>query len=166
MAEPILDPSYWAGRLDLALRKGHPHEAVFKCPADRWAAIEQRHREVLRLHVYQTESVLDAGCGWGRLLDMMPVNWLGRYLGVDLSPDFITRANGLYPGREFRVGDLRDLGTLANGEFDWAVLVSIRPMVVRNCGEQTWKTMEAELRRVARRLLYLEYDPNDQGVVG
>ena len=162
MPEPILDPRYWRKRLDTA---GEEHHAVFKCPLDRWRRIEEKHRRILATTILDHHSVLDAGCGWGRLLSLMPSTWDGTYVGVDLSTDFITKAAGRYPGRMFMVADLRQLPLGVIQIFDWAVLVSVRPMVKRNIGESQWDIMEKGLRAVANRLLYLEYDEDDEGSV-
>lgn len=164
MTEPILCPNYWKRRLQSA-PPGQPHHAVFRCPLERWQRIEAAHRRLLARHVGPSDSVLDAGCGWGRLLDLMPPGWSGDYLGVDLSPDFIDLAKILHRGRHFAVGDLRDLSAFEGRAFDWAVLVSVRPMVRRNLGDGAWAQMEREVRRLARRVLYLEYDPEDEGDV-
>jgi hypothetical protein len=44
-------------------------------------------------------------------------------------------------------------------------MISVRPMIVRNQGQDAWDAMEREIRKVARQLLYLEYDPFDNGSV-
>lgn len=168
MPEPISNPSYWAERL----RKADPanlHHSIFRCPLDRWRRIEESHRRILAKVVtrgpYGTaDSILDAGCGYGRLLTLLPDDWHGIYRGIDLSPDFVNLARILHPGRRFRVGDLRKL-PYDRGTFDLGVLISMRPMVRRNLGDEEWSTMEEELQRVCRRLLYLEYDENDVGSV-
>jgi SAM-dependent methyltransferase len=162
--EPILEPSYWAKRL----REAPPeqlHTAVFKCPLDRWRRIEAKHREILARLIGPADSVLDAGCGWGRLLELMPAGWEGIYCGVDLSPDFVRLAERRWPRHHFYVGDLRSLPPAIDLKFSWAVLVSVRPMVRRNCGDEVWAQMERELRRVAKRLLFLEYDEASEGSV-
>jgi hypothetical protein len=85
---------------------------------------------------------------------------------VDLSPDFVGLARQQYPERRFMVGDLRDLSFIPDRElYDLAILISIRPMIKRNMGDEAWAQMEAELRRVSRRLLFLEYDPSDDGSI-
>lgn len=162
MIQDISNPLFWRRRLEAAKRE--PHRSVFHCTLERWQTIEARHREILAATIGPEDSVLDAGCGWGRLLELMPAGWIGEYLGVDLSPDFIDLAKRRSPHRQFCVGDLRDLSTSGNG-WDWAILISIRGMVRRNLGEEAWTQMEAELRRVAKRLLLLEYDPNGQGSI-
>jgi SAM-dependent methyltransferase len=157
--ENILDPQYWKERLEAASLR---HHAIFRCSEERWRKIEDKHRFILASRIGQWDSILDAGCAWGRLLTLMPSWWKGDYLGIDISPDFVDLGNQEHPDRKFVVGDLRQipLGPLT---FDWAVLISIRPMVKRNLGEGIWTLMETELRRVARQLLYLEYDETDQG---
>jgi hypothetical protein len=184
MPEPINDLDYWKQRLEAA-PKGREHEAVFRCSKERWAAIEKKHRDILALHIKPFDSVLDCGCGWGRLLLMLPPNWHGLYLGVDLSPDFIHKAlvetiplaQKIYNGQNgmgnrpgaFQVSDLRDLSRNVflpgRRKWDWAVMVSVRPMVKRNLGGAEWDKMEAEIRKCAEKLLYLEYDPDDEGSV-
>lgn len=197
MAEDILSPQYWKRRLQTAPKDGL-HHSIFRCPLQTWLEIEARHKKVLAQHIQLGDCILDAGCGYGRLLRLMPEGWRGAYLGVDISPDFIKLAlsehahhivlgEGL-PVRRFVVGDLGHMCkvvqiALENGKFphhapllspsekldeqvfDWAVMISIRPMVVRNLGLAIWKQMEAEIRKVARKLLFLEYDVNDQGSV-
>lgn len=161
MSEPINDVSYWARRLREAK---HQHEAIFRCPLDRWQRIETRHREILAATIKDTDSVFDAGCGWGRLLTLLPATWYGGYLGVDLSPDFIRLARAEHRPRQFAVGDLRNLDSRLCG-YDWAILISMKHMVIRNLGQEEWDKMELALRRVAKRLLFLEYSEDDKGSI-
>lgn len=167
--EPVMDPVYWGERLSRAVDRGVLHTAVFMCSVERWDRIAEKHAAILRATIQPTESVLDAGCGWGRLLDIMPNDWCGDYVGVDIAPAFIKVAQLNYPHRRFHVRSLLDLDDVQVPDgvavFDWAVLISIRPMIVRNCGREVWDKMEMGLRVVARKLLYLEYDPNDNGSV-
>ena len=163
MVEPILDLDYWAERMRTAKEE---HHAIYRCPLDQWRRIEDRHRQILAQHIRSHESVLDAGCGWGRLLDLMPKRWIGGYCGVDLSPDFIATARCRWPIFEFHEGDLRNvLPKFPPAIYEWGVMISMRPMVKRNLGDEVWAKMEAQIRRVARRLLYLEYDEADRGSI-
>lgn len=159
MTEPINDPLYWKQRLVTATER---HHSIFRCDLARWLRIENKHREILARTVHPRSSVLDAGCGYGRLLNLMPADWQGYYQGIDLSPDFIELARKEHPQRDFRVADLRAIPFLS-GTFDYTVLISIRPMVKRNLGDEEWEKMECELKRVARTLLFLEYDEDDNG---
>lgn len=161
--EPIFDPAYWRERLHSAREQ---HHAIFRCSKDNWLRIEAKHREILKRYISVEESVFDVGCGWGRLLTLMPSEWKGNYLGVDISPDFIELAEKFHPNHDFGCFDLRILPTLITPiKYDWAVMISMRPMITRNAGEETWKQIEDQVRQRATKLLYLEYDPADKGSV-
>ena len=165
MSELVLDPGYWKERLIKAQRAGKLHHAVFECDPDRWRRVAVKHREILARHVTEGTSVLDCGCGWGRLIDLMPPKWAGEYLGIDISPDFIRLAQMDHPEARFAVWDMREAGNLSptTGKYDLAVLVSIRPMVIRELGGDVWEKMEAAIRKVSLKLLYLEYDEKQEG---
>ncbi len=92
-------------------------------PQEEWG------REVIdRLELVGTETVLDAGCGSGRvtklLLERLPE---GRVVGVDASPSMIARAReSLGEGVELIVSDLLDLklsepvdAVFSNATFHW-----------------------------------------------
>lgn len=167
MTEAIYDPEYWARRIREAPSRS-PHQAIYLCTNREWEAIEKKHRDILARHIKAGDSILDCGCAWGRLLQLLPRGWKGRYLGVDLCPEFIERARReSFEAAEFLCGDLRTrLKPLpAEPRFDWAVMLSIRPMIRRYKGEDAWREIEAEVRRVADKILYLEYDVNDEGVI-
>lgn len=170
MKDPIFDVAFWKDRLDKAEQL---HHAIFRCPLEKWQAIEKRHRKILDDVIVDTDSILDAGCGWGRLLELLPKDHRGVYTGVDLSPDFLDLALRRHPNQVFKIGDLRNLSAIredlrfsgGNFQYDWAILISIKPMVIRNEGQEIWDVMEAELRLTANRVLLLEYDENDEGEI-
>jgi len=163
--QDILNPNYWRDRLETSRTL---HHAIFKCPTDEWKRIATKHKQILA-NLFEgnpDDSVLDVGCGWGRLLELMPSRWEGEYVGIDISPDFLGLAEQLHPTRNFLEGEF--LGALkyrpTNG-YDWAVMISIRPMMLRNLPCSHWEQVETELKRVASKLLYLEYDENDGGAI-
>lgn len=161
MSKPIFDPNYWRLR---AIGAAQPHHAVFVCDTERWLRIARKHTELLLQHVGDHTSILDAGCGYGRLLSMMPVTWQGPYVGVDISPHFISMARSTYAthfSARFVFADLREIDL--QERFDLAVCISLRPMVVREAGQAEWDKIEAAIRRHASRILYLEYDEHDGG---
>lgn len=160
--EDVLNPTYWADRLRKA-GKTDRHHSVFRCPADRWARIEAAHRKILARVLEGGEFVLDAGCGYGRVPDLFPVGWRGMYRGVDLSPEMVRAASLARPDLTFLVADLRSLPADWEDLFDLGVCVSVRPMIIRNCGADVWAECERELRRCCGRILYLEYDEHDPG---
>lgn len=158
-------PEYWAERLAKArtLNPVNFHHAVFKCSDMEWAAIEAEHRRLLGLLIRKTDTILDCGCGWGRLIDLLPKGWDGSYCGIDVSPEMIAEARSRYGWLSvtFKVADLRTAASLVahtDKRFDWAILVSVKPMIARHLGGAVWDEMEAEIRKAANRLLFLEYD--------
>ena len=163
MTEPILERGYWSRRIEIAKQKGVFHHSIFHCPTEKWQRIEEKHREILKRVLKPDDSILDAGCGYGRLLTLLPETWNGRYLGVDSSPEFISLAKDQHKDRDFLTASLLDLSSLPQESFGIAILISIRPMMIRNLGKETWNKMESEIRKVTNRILYLEYDENCGG---
>jgi len=162
LMEPIDDPRYWKDRLDNARSL---HHAIYLTNQGDWDRIEAKHRQILKATIEPNDSVLDAGCGWGRLLTLMPGNWIGRYLGVDHSPDFLELARKQHPFRTFVQSKLEQLPFGVYQGFDWAVLISIRDMIRNNRGQEAWDNVETELRRCVKKILYLEYDSTAEGSV-
>lgn len=167
MSEPILDPSYWKARLREAALE---HHAIFRAPEGTWKEIAEHHKGILLNTITRWESVLDVGCGWGRLLDLMPWH-VGQYLGIDLSPDFVEKALRIHPGYQFLVRDVLQSPDLSPKEagrsykFDWAVCISMRPMIINNLGGESWDKMSEWISRHARKLLLLEYSVHHKGEV-
>lgn len=164
---PVFDPAYWDARLAKADAAGHLHWSVYESSHEVFDSAAVRHASVLAREVGPRDRILDAGCGYGRLLDILPASWAGEYLGVDLSPSLIERARALYGHRSnatFLVGNLRNLPA-AEPAFDLAVCVSVRGMVVREAGSEEWTKIETALRRAARRVLLLEYRADVDGDV-
>jgi cyclopropane fatty-acyl-phospholipid synthase-like methyltransferase len=128
----------------------------------QWTKIEAYHKKILTQWIKPHESILDAGCGWGRLLSLLPNGWHGAYTGVDLSPEFIARAKKTWRKRAFLVGDLRDLTGLPI--YDWAIMVSMRGMIMTNA-PASWEKIRDQLKRHSLRIMYLEANEEDKGVV-
>lgn len=142
---------FWKNRLDEAKKINHLHYSVYLANDKLWAKILEAHMEVIHKVIKPTDKVLDAGCGYGRFSSIFE-----NYLGVDFSPDFINEAKRLFPHKNFEVQDLRKLPYL-NKEFDVALVVSIKHMVIGNMGIAAWLPMEKELKRVCKKVLILEY---------
>lgn len=159
-AEDILDPDYWRNRLLSARER---HTAIFRCPKDRWERIAKKHKKILEGAIKPDDAILDAGCGWGRILDLMPAHWHGYYYGVDLCPDFIRIARDEHPNHTFHCADLSKELLNRGVTFNLAICVSFRPMIKRNIGPTMWDIIERNIRSVASNILYLEYDENAEG---
>lgn len=157
---PVDDPEFWRKRLEWAQEHKVPYFSIWNCQYEQWQAMIKQHAGQLTKFINPDDRVLDAGCAYGRLVELMPHSWRGAYLGVDISPDFIEYARKLYPTRDFRVGDLRSLPT-PEEPYDWAICVMVYDMIRHSLGADYWAEVEAELRRVAKQILILE--PNVPG---
>jgi len=149
MGKPVDKIEFWKERL------GYPEirYSVYLTNKDDWDLINKTHKEILK---ELRGKVLDAGCGYGRASE-----WIEDYTGIDFSPDFIEKAKELYPDKDFRIADLKDL-PFKDKEFDWAFCISVKKMIQANLGEDIWDIMEKELKRVAKKVLILEYSEPDK----
>lgn len=154
MSRPIENPEFWKQRMK-EVGGRDPRCIFYYAPIDIWDEIDQAHKKIIQENV--SGKVLDAGCGIGRISE-----WIsGKYVGVDLMPFFIDEAKKLYPEKRFLVADLRKL-PLEDKEFDWAICISIKKMMIRDLGKEKWEKMETELKRVSKKILILEYDHPEQ----
>lgn len=160
--KPVLDRSFWSERFK---RARYPHHAVYCCSRGEWQRIMERHRKILKEQLEPNTSVLDIGCGYGRLLDSMPTNWKGDYLGIDFAQEFIDYAQELYPGRQFVCGNILDVLPELDKKFDVAIAGSIRRMLIDNVGQEYWNKIEALTLKVANRLIVLEYLEDEAEVI-
>lgn len=156
MNKPIDQTWFWNERILEAKKRGREHFSVYITKDTDWARIEEAHRKILSREIQKGMKVLDAGCGYGRSSEWFPPKEY-TYVGTDFSPDFIREAQQKYSGRRFIQGNLKSLpfGAL---EFDIAFCISIRQMVMDNLGNREWEAMEKELKRVAKKVLILEYE--------
>lgn len=155
--KPVDQEIFWKERIDYAKEHGKLHFSVFLAHDLLWRQINADHERIIKEHVKDTDKVLDAGCAYGRMSEIIP----GDYTGIDFSPDFIEEAKKLYPNKNFLVADLKNL-PFKDKEFDIAVLVSIRHMIIGNLGQEVWDQMEKELKRTCKKVLILEYGVNDK----
>lgn len=149
MSKPIDKLEFWKQRIDTAVK---PHYSVYVIHEQGWNRINTAHKELIEQHIPKDAKVLDAGCAYGR-----SSVFFNDYTGVDFSPDFIAKAKEQYPDKEFIVANLKEL-PFEDNTFDWAITISIKRMVIDNLGEEEWQKMEKEIKRVAKKLLVLEYE--------
>jgi len=157
MDKPVDKEEFWKDRIEYAKQQGKPHFSVFLAHDLLWRQINEDHTRIIKEHVKDTDTVLDAGCAYGRMSEIIP----GDYTGIDFSRDFIEDAKRLYPDKKFLVADLKDL-PFKDKEFDIAVVVSIRHMIIANLGQEVWDKMQKELIRTCKKVLILEYGVNDK----
>ena len=151
MSKPIDRLEFWRDRI-IDAKKREDRLSVYHAPKELWQEIEVNHAKNIKLLIKDTDKVLDAGCGYGRLSEVIK-----NYVGVDFSQDFIDWAREKYPNSIFRKANLKRL-PFKDGKFDWAICASIKTMVINNLGEEEWSLMLKELKRVAKKVLILEYE--------
>lgn len=151
---PTDSVDFWKQRIKEAQKDEH---IVYLAGESEWKNIVEQHSSIFRKEIKPTDKVLDAGCGYGRSSIFFSPD---QYIGVDFSPDLIELANKKHPKYSFVCSSLDNM-QFENGCFDVAIVVSIRHMVIANSGEQTWDRMEKEIKRVAKRVLILEYTDPD-----
>lgn len=155
MTLPIESNDFWKDRLENARTRDTIHTSIYDVDYSRWQHIQEIHAGVLLriFERYPHATVLDAGCGYGALIDILPASI--DYTGVDLSPDLIAEARKRYSCR-FMEGNLRTL-PFVDQHFDLAICRSVDGMVKENIGIDAWLEMEKELLRTARHLALLNY---------
>jgi len=151
---PIDDERYWRDRLTKCGPRDI-HRSVYDVPHRRWDNIQRRHRQILARLVKPNDKVLDAGCGYGALLEILPEHV--DYHGVDQCQCFVSKAQELHPDRHFFRGNLSDLSNFEDHHFDLVVCRSLEGMVRDNRGEYAWFGIEREMLRVGQYVVLLNY---------
>lgn len=149
--DPIDTTEFWKDRIEDAEMRGMLHRSVYIVNPQVWERISDVHQRICDELIKPTDKVLDAGCGYGRI-----ASWFKKYTGVDFSQDFIDRAKATYPKKKFVQADFRVL-PFKDKEFDWAICISIKEMYIGRKGQEAWQEIEQELKRVAKKVLILEY---------
>jgi len=90
--------------------------------------------ELLRANVTPTDTLLDVGCGYGSLVQLLPKC---IYKGIDIVPDFVSRAREQYPLNHFELTDIDS----EPGCYDWCVLLGVVNTIAepRRVVDAAWK---------------------------
>lgn len=150
MPKPINKTSFWEKRINTAVKEQY---SVYVANDTLWEQIYLAHRKIINKLISKDDYVLDAGCGYGRMCTIFKPD---KYEGIDFVPKFIEMAREKYPDYSFEVMDITKL-PYQDGQFEWAFCVSMKKMFIDNLGEKQWRKAEKELKRVAEKVLILEY---------
>ena len=163
----LVDTSeFWKQRIDDSKITGDIRHSVFRAPEQEWQKVCKDHKDIIKKTLKKkflkgrVYDILDAGCAYGRGIDLLPKDWSGRYVGIDQSQDFINLAESKYPDYEFYCENLKHL-PFEDNEFDVAICTSVMIMVVQNLGWFEWEKIQNELLRVSKCILCLEYGTTD-----
>lgn len=154
---PVNETDFWKKRIEDSKGYGDIHHSVYVSRSSLWKDIENAHKKILEKEVDLKHRVLDAGCGYGRCLTWFPHF---NYTGVDFSPDFIEIAKRNYPSGRFLQADLKGL-PFPDHSFDITFCISIKQMIIGNLGGTEWELIENEIKRVADKVILLEYENPD-----
>lgn len=149
MNEPVIDPAFWRDRMYSAFVSGERHRTIFKGSREQFEEVE-RVQQCALSPIRPGHSILDVGCGYGRLLEMLAKQrWRGQYVGYDSSPDLIEIARKWWPDQTFLVADLAADDAPKPPRSRWAVAMWVKTMMVGNGYGETWDKVEAWMRRNA-----------------
>lgn len=138
-------PKFWKDRLD---RLKNPLDALQEGGVN-WELVAEKQKEIFKKYI--SGKVLDAGCGIGRTIPLMPEGV--DYTGIDISPDFIKIAKKEYLTHKLMVGDARKT-KFKDKEFDWAILSGMGGYP-ENPPSDFWNQVSGEMRRVSSHLIVL-----------
>ncbi len=132
-----------------------------------WKSIEVKHRQILATRIEPSNSILDLECGPGNLLHLLPTNWKGQYLGIDVRSNLIDQARlqNPFPDRaEFEHCSIEDSPTrfALIRPFDWIICTGIRMRVLRNLSVEHWNNIQTSISTIGKRLLCMEYDDSEE----
>lgn len=162
MNKPVDTIAFWNKRIENAEATGKIGYSVYM--TDDWGPIDKAHETILRSHIVRDDFVLEAGCGYGRSVDLINSS---TYIGVDQVPRFIEIAKAKeYWNSTNKVNFFQGvlpqwLDQFNDNWFDWTVCISLMVMIISNLGWGEWDKIQTELLRVSKEgVLCLEYtDP-------
>lgn len=121
-----------------------------------WAAVLRQSKmlEVIRHPSERVYSILDVGCGYGALADLIEFNKLNiKYTGIDIVEEMIIEGAMRHPLHKFICGDIMELEV---GKYDFVVCNGILT--------QKLNASTLEMNEFAQRLIKKLYDVSICGV--
>lgn len=158
---PVESPLFWKNRLEEVKEQKLPiHMAVYHVTEESWQEVNKHTKDILHFYIQKENPlyILDAGCGMGHLYECLP-DYITGYMGIDISPDFITIAKQKYKRRNFRVADMRKLPFI-DKEFQYAVCRSVLGML-DDFTEEGSEGVLSELKRVANKVIVIDYNDKE-----
>jgi SAM-dependent methyltransferase len=171
-AVPIESLEFWEDRILNVVAYERPiHEIAYDTSLENWQKIQKHTVELIQRHVKRRDRILDAGCNYGPLLDCLQtidreVNMNLSYVGVDIVPKLIQLAIRRYNWKriyfdrlkpKFVVADICKL-PFKDKEFNWCFCRALEGSTRTNLGNGVWDQMQAEMLRVAKKLILVNLE--------
>ena len=167
MNKPVDKTSFWRERLFRAIAFGKDlHTVIYDVDIKLWQKVQTETHNILAREMLRgnARNLLDVGCGYGALYDVIPDSYGLRYVGVDLSPELIEIALLRNPKVNFIAGDIRSVVNeqLKGCRFDAIVIRSFKDMIVGSLGLGAWEEIREAMSKLSRRLINIEYGSPDK----
>ena len=160
MSLPVTLTEFWRHRILKAFATGKDlHTCIYDIDYATWISIQELTVTNLKKIIPANSTLLDAGCGYGAIASYLKSCAAMRtvhYTGVDLSPELIEIAKIRNPSMNFLVKDLRSTDYKTD-QFDFALVRSVEGMLDDNCTEVGSKAFMAEVSRIAKTVIVMEY---------
>lgn len=106
--------------------KSHPHMVCGVLTSGFFDINEKKQIVNQFLGSIDGKSVIDIGCGDGKLCEILNEMGVGKYVGFDVSSDLIKLAQKKFPQYEFYAHDMHNFSThLQGGMFDIAFMLDV-----------------------------------------
>lgn len=160
--KPVTTEKFWKQRLVEAHVTGRGlHTAVYDIDPGSWNEIQDQTKNLISRYATSKSIILDAGCAYGAVYDLIPKVSSISYIGIDISSDFIEIASLRHPDADFRIGDLSNLKEFPDRFFGLTVCRAVENMLKENNQSQLWERIRKELIRVSDTVLLIDYGTDE-----
>lgn len=167
---PVATEEFWRRRVwDTVARGRELHTIIYDTDPDTWKHIQNETAGILQRHLQPGMKFLDAGCGYGAVLDIWdqyPVFKEVEYHGYDLSPDLIGIGKIRYPEANLFAENLFYRLEDKEGTFDVALVRSVEIMLKKNINDTVWRLFLRRVCGLAKTVVLMDYgSPSDYQIV-
>jgi SAM-dependent methyltransferase len=164
----VTTEQFWRTRLWEVAAYGYElHQIIYRTDIANWNRIQTSTAKVLRNILPAQCKLLDAGCGYGALYDVLhsAPHFAGvEYTGVDMSLDLINIGKLRHPDLNLLHCSLEDTN-FSNDYFDFTVLRSVTGMMHDNNYSDVWRVIFSKLKMISKNIIIMEYGAIDTPTV-
>lgn len=164
----VTTQEFWRKRIWEVVANGlELHQIIYRTDIGNWNKIQKSTAKLLRDVLPKSCSMLDAGCGYGAVYDLLHTapHFSGvQYTGLDLSEDLIGIAKLRYPHANFEQCRLED-AMYPDDHFDFTVFRSVAVMLHDNGYSSAWSLALDNVKRMSKSIAIIEYGAVDNAVI-